>query len=182
MIDEILKFNHDFVANKGYQQYVTDKYPRRQVAILTCMDTRLTLLLPAALGLKNGDVKMIKNAGGIISDPFGNEIRSLLVAIYELHVQEVMVIHHTNCGACHMNAQSMTDHLIAHGIKKETIDGIIANGLDFNEWLKGFEDTERSVRNTVALIRRHPLIASDIIVRGFIIDSTTGELKEVVTD
>lgn len=66
MINEILKYNKEFVANKGYEKFVTNKYPDKKIAILSCMDTRLTELLPAALGLKNGDVKMIKNAGGII--------------------------------------------------------------------------------------------------------------------
>ena len=82
MIDEILKFNREFVAGKGYEKFVTNKYPDKKIAILSCMDTRLTELLPAALGVKNGDVKMIKNAGGIISHPFGSVIRSLLVAIF----------------------------------------------------------------------------------------------------
>lgn len=79
MIDDILKYNQEFVANKGYEKFITNKYPDKKIAILSCMDTRLTELLPAALGVKNGDVKMIKNAGGIISHPFGSVIRSLLV-------------------------------------------------------------------------------------------------------
>ena len=66
MIDEILKFNREFVANKGYEKFVTNKYPDKKIAVISCMDTRLTELLPAALGVKNGDVKMIKNAGGIM--------------------------------------------------------------------------------------------------------------------
>lgn len=57
MIDEILKFNKQFVADKGYEKYITTKYPDKKIAILSCMDTRLTELLPAALGIKNGDVK-----------------------------------------------------------------------------------------------------------------------------
>ena len=98
MIDEILKFNKEFVANKGYEKFITNKYPDKKIAILSCMDTRLTELLVAALGVKNGDVKMIKNAGGIISHPFGSVIRSLLVAIYELGVTDVMVVAHSDCG------------------------------------------------------------------------------------
>jgi carbonic anhydrase len=80
MINEILKYNKEFVANKGYEKFVTNKYPDKKIAVISCMDTRLTELLPAAMGIKNGDVKMIKNAGGIISHPFGSVIRSLLVA------------------------------------------------------------------------------------------------------
>ena len=86
MIDEILAYNKQFVEKKGYEEYITNKYPDKKIAILSCMDTRLTALLPAALGIKNGDVKMIKNAGGVISHPFGSVIRSLLVAIFELGV------------------------------------------------------------------------------------------------
>ena len=71
MIDEILKYNKQFVDEKGYERFITTKYPDKKIAILSCMDTRLTELLPAALGIKNGDVKMIKNAGGIISHPLG---------------------------------------------------------------------------------------------------------------
>ena len=63
MLEEILAYNKQFVENKGYESYITNKYPDKKIAILSCMDTRLTALLPAALGIKNGDVKMIKNAG-----------------------------------------------------------------------------------------------------------------------
>ncbi len=98
MIEEILAYNKQFVENKGYESYITNKYPDKKIAILSCMDTRLTALLPAALGIKNGDVKMIKNAGGVISHPFGSVIRSLLVAIFELGVEEIMVIAHSDCG------------------------------------------------------------------------------------
>ena len=83
MIEEILEYNRKFVEEKAYEPYVTSKYPDKKIAILTCMDTRLTSLLPAALGLKNGDVKMIKNAGGVITDPYGSVVRSLLVGILE---------------------------------------------------------------------------------------------------
>ena len=55
MIDHIVKFNMEFVSAKGYEQFITDKYPDKKLAVLSCMDTRLTELLPAALGLKNGD-------------------------------------------------------------------------------------------------------------------------------
>ena len=99
MINEIIEFNKQFVANKDYEQYVTDKYPNKKLAVLSCMDTRLTELLPAALGLKNGDAKVIKNAGGLVISPFDSAIRSLVVAVYELGVEEIMVVAHSNCGA-----------------------------------------------------------------------------------
>lgn len=80
MIDELVSYNREFVKNKGYEKYITNKYPDKKIAIVSCMDTRLTELLPASLGIKNGDVKIIKNAGAIISHPFGSVIRSLMVA------------------------------------------------------------------------------------------------------
>ena len=83
MIEDILAYNKRFVAEKGYEKYITNKYPDKKIAILSCMDTRLTALLPAALGIKNGDVKMIKNAGGIISHPFGSVIRKWPPSGYE---------------------------------------------------------------------------------------------------
>ena len=91
MLEEILAYNKQFVENKGYESYITNKYPDKKIAILSCMDTRLTALLPAALGIKNGDVKMIKNAGGVISHPFGSVIRSLLVAIFELYLSRLCI-------------------------------------------------------------------------------------------
>ena len=69
MIDQIMDYNRQFVTDKSYERYLTDKYPDKKLAVLTCMDTRLTELLPAALGLKNGDAKIIKNAGGLIITP-----------------------------------------------------------------------------------------------------------------
>ena len=94
MIDKIIEFNRDFVARKAYEKYLTDKYPVKKLAVLSCMDTRLTELLPAALGLKNGDAKIIKNAGGLVISAFDSAMRSLIVAIYELGVEEIMVVAH----------------------------------------------------------------------------------------
>ena len=88
MVEELLAFNTKFVEEKQYEQYATSKYPDKKIAILSCMDTRLTELLPAALGLKNGDVKIIKNAGATITQPFGSAVRSLLIAIYEMCIRD----------------------------------------------------------------------------------------------
>lgn len=180
MIEEILAYNKQFVAEKGYENYITTKYPDKKIAVLSCMDTRLTALLPAALGIKNGDVKMIKNAGGVISHPFGSVIRSLLVAIYELGVKEIMVIHHSDCGACHMHSEELIKKMEERGIKPGFVDMMRFCGVDFHAWLDGFEDTEKSVNGTVDFIVRHPLIPSDVKVYGFVIDSITGELTRVV--
>ena len=180
MIEEMLAYNREFVKNEGYKEYITNKYPDKKIAILSCMDTRLTALLAAALGIKNGDVKMIKNAGGVISHPFGSVIRSLLVAIFELGVEEIMVIAHSDCGACHMHSEEMLEKMKARGINADYIHMMSFCGVDFHSWLDGFEDTEKSVRGTVDFIVHHPLIPSDVKVHGFIIDSTTGELTRIV--
>lgn len=179
MVEDIIEYNKRFVESKGYEKYITNKYPDKKIAILSCMDTRLTELLPAALGIKNGDVKIIKNAGAVISHPFGSVIRSLMVAIYELGVGEIMVIAHSDCGACHMNSGQMIERMKERGIKQEAIDMIRFCGVNFESWLYGFEDTEKSVKGTVEAIINHPLIPSDIHVSGYIIDSVTGELTTV---
>lgn len=177
MIDKILLFNKRFVEQKGYEPYVTDKYPAMKLAVLTCMDTRLTELLPKALGLKNGDAKIIKNAGGLVLSQTDSAIRSLLVAIYELGVQQVMVVHHSGCGACHMSYKEFRPHMTERGIAADTLTQWERRGI--TEWLEGFHDTEASVRKTVASIVNHPLMPKDVTVRGFIIDSVTGQLTEI---
>ena len=179
MIDEILTFNKQFVDSKSYEQYITDKYPDKRLAVLSCMDTRLTSLLPAALGLKNGDAKIIKNAGGLVISPFDSAMRSLIVAIYELGVKEIMVVAHSHCGACHMSYDHFHEQMLSRGVSDKTLDTIRKCGIDLNHWLEGFKDTPESVKRTVNTITTPPLVPSDIIVRGFIIDSETGELEEV---
>lgn len=180
MLEEMLAHNKEFVANKSYEKYITNKFPDKKTAILSCMDTRLTELLPAALGIKNGDVKVIKNAGGVISHPFGSVIRSLLVAIFELGVEEIMVIAHSDCGACHMHSEELIEKMEKRGIKPEFVDMMRFCGVDFHAWLDGFEDTDKSVRGTVDFIVNHPLIPKDVRVHGFIIDSMTGELTQLI--
>ena len=179
MIDEILSFNKAFVAAKGYEPFLTDKFPAKKLAVLSCMDTRLSTLLTAALGLKNGDAKIIKNAGGLVLSSFDSALRSLVVAIYELGVEEVMVVHHSTCGACHMSFSHFHHLMNEKGITDETLDTLRNAGIDLEGWLEGFHDTEASVRKTVATIVNHPLIPKSVTVRGFIIDSATGELREI---
>ena len=177
MIDEILRFNKRFVIEKGYEQYITSKYPDKKIAIVTCMDTRLVELLPAALGIRNGDVKIIKNAGATITHPFDSTVRSLLIAIYELGVNEVMIIGHTGRGVQGMDAGEMIHLMKERGISEEHINLMRHCGINLSEWLHGFEDTESAVLETVDLVRNHPLVPSDIVVAGYIMDSLTGELK-----
>lgn len=179
MIEEMLKYNKAFVESKAYEEFVTSKYPDKKIAIVTCMDTRLTALLPAALGIKNGDVKIIKNAGGTITNPFDSTVRSLLVAIYELGVNEIMIIGHTECGVQGMNSQELLNLMRKRGIDEEHISLMKHCGINLDEWLHGFEDTESAVHETVDLVKNHPLVPKDIIVKGYIMDSTTGEITRL---
>ena len=175
-IDQIVEFNREFVASRGYERHLTDKYPSKKLAVLSCMDTRLSVLLQEALGLKNGDAKIIKNAGAVIPSPWDSAMRSLIVAVYELGVTEIMVVAHTTCGACHMSFGHFKEEMLRRGIPEAELT---RSDVDLDAWLEGFHDTERSVRSTVAAVVNHPLMPSDVTVRGFIIDSATGELAEV---
>ena len=178
MIDSILEYNRKFVDSKAYEPFITDKYPEKKLAVLTCMDTRLTELLPKALGLRNGDAKIIKNAGGLVLSEKDSAIRSLLVAIYELGVNEVMVVHHSTCGACHMSYEEFKPHMLERDVAPDVL-AEWEEKKDVENWLEGFHDTENSVRKTVAAVVNHPLMPKDVVVRGFIIDSVTGQLTEI---
>ncbi len=180
MIQEIKDFNRRFVAEKGYERFATSKYPDKKIAIVTCMDTRLVELLPAALGLRNGDVKIIKNAGATIVNPFDSTMRSLLIAVYELGVNEIMVIGHTGCGVQGMDANEMLELMTERGVSEEHITLMKHCGIDLQSWLHGFEDTDAAVAETVDLIARHPLMPpAGVNVQGFVMDSYTGQLREI---
>ncbi len=180
MIQELKDFNRKFVEEKGYEKYATSKYPDKKIAIVTCMDTRLVELLPAALGLRNGDVKIIKNAGATITNPFDSTMRSLLIAVYELGVNEIMVIGHTGCGVQGMDAGEMLHMMKERGVSEEHITLMKHCGIDLQQWLHGFEDTDDAVKETVDLISRHPLMPpTGVNVQGFVMDSYTGELRDL---
>ncbi len=179
MIDELLKYNEKFVESGEYKNFQTSKYPDKKIAILTCMDTRLVELIPAALGIKNGDVKMIKNAGGMVTNPFGSVVRSLLIGIVELGVEEVMVIGHTDCGVAGINAKMMIEHLLKRGVSQDHIDMMRYCGIDFEKWLSGFDTVESSVAETVDILKNHPLMPKDVAIRGFVIDTQTGKLNPI---
>ena len=163
MIEEMLAYNREFVRSRGYEKFQTSKFPDKKIAILTCMDTRLVELLPAALG-------------GMITGPFDSAVRSLLVGIIELGVEEVMVIGHTDCGVAHINADMMIRHLIQRGVSQDHIDMMRYCGIDFEAWLRGFDCVENSVAETVDLLRNHPLMPADVTIRGYVINTETGEL------
>lgn len=177
MLKRALEHNARFVEKNGHLPYVTTKYPDRKVAIITCMDTRLVELLPAAMGYRNGEVMVIKNAGGIISHPFGSVPRSLVIAIYELGIEEIWVIGHTDCGVQHLDCNSIIDKMHRRGIKPETTELIGRCGIDYKKWLEGFSSSDEAVLKTMEQIDTHPLIPNDITVHGMVIDSQTGELS-----
>lgn len=174
--EEMLKFNKKFVENKEYERYIATKYPERKVAILTCMDARLIELLPAALNLKNGDAKIIRNAGGVINHPFGSAIRSLLICIYELDVKEIFVIGHYDCGMQNINQKLLFEKMILRGVRPEDMELIKYFNIDMDNWLKGFKDPVESVRETLKVIEKHPLIPKDVICTGYLMDPVTGRL------
>ncbi len=181
MIDEVFKHNKDFVESGAYKAYVTDKFPDMKVAILTCMDARLIELLPSAIGFKNGDVKIIKNAGGIISHPYGSVIRSILVAIYQLGVNTIWVIGHSDCGMNHLEATTLLDSMRKHGISQDLLDDIAVNEkIDYDSWLGGFPCVHDAVKCSMSTIKNHPLIHKDITVEGMIVNPKTGELTRVL--
>lgn len=179
-LSEILAFNQEFVQSGAYAPYITDKFPDRHLAIISCMDARMVELLPRAMGLKNGDAKIIKNAGALITHPFGSVMRSLLVGVYQLKVEEIFVVAHLDCGMRAMNPEEILNNARASGITQEVIDTLLHAGIDLNNWLKGFDDVEESVRYSVAMIKKHPLMPKNIPVHGLLMHPSTGKLSVVI--
>ena len=136
--------------------------PGRRVAILACMDARLNLY--GLLGLSEGDAHVIRNAGGVVTD---DEIRSLAISQRLLGTEEIMLIHHTDCGML-----TFADDDFRQGIQRET--GIKP------EWpAEAFDDLDEDVRQSIARIKASPFIPRTDSVRGFVYDVETGSLREV---
>ncbi len=180
LITGILEHNRTFVANKDYIPYLTDQFPNMGLVVLTCMDTRLVELLPRAMGIRNGDVKLIKNAGAIVSHPFGSVMRSILVAVYELKATEVAVIGHYGCGMTGLECGRVLDKVKERGISEEVIATLRHAGIDLQKWLTGFDHVETGVRESVAIVKNHPLLPKDVAVHGMIMDPATGRLDQVI--
>lgn len=180
MLDEILKFNDSFVEYKMYEPYITTKYPDKRIVILSCMDTRLVELLPKAMNLRNGDVKIVKSAGALVAHPFGSIMRSLLVAVYALQADEVYVIGHYDCGMSSVDPIALIDEMKARGITEETLNTVNYSGVDLKGWLRGFGDVATSVTKSCDVIRNHPLMVPSIPVHGLIIDPNSGKLDLIV--
>ncbi len=180
LITEILAFNREFVASRAYEAYQTDRFPNKRLVILTCMDTRLVELLPRAMNLGNGDMKMITNAGALVSHPFGSVMRSILVAVYELGAQEVAVIGHHDCGMAGLSCARVIEKIRQSGVSADVLATLRHSGIDLDQWLMGFERVDEAVRQSVARIRNHPLLPKPLPVHGLLIHPQTGKLDLVV--
>ena len=180
LLTEMLDFNQSFVDSGEYVQFSSDKFPKRGLAILSCMDARIIELLNQALGLKNGDAKMIKNAGALVTHPWGSVMRSLLVAVFELRCTEIMVVAHYDCGMRGLSPEKVLDKAQQAGVTTQCIDTLRHAAIDLDGWLTGFENEQESVRHTVEMIRNHPLMPKTVPIHGLVIDPTTGKLDLIV--
>jgi carbonic anhydrase len=137
--------------------------PAKRVAIVACMDARLNPY--GLLGLREGDAHVIRNAGGVITD---DEIRSLAISQRLLGTEEIMLIHHTDCGML-----TFSDDEFRRQVQEDT--GIKP------EWAaEAFGDLEEDVRQSIARIKASPFVPNKDNVRGFVYEVETGELREVV--
>jgi len=160
VIDEFLR-NAERYA-EGFTKAELPLPPARRVAIVACMDARLNPY--GLLGLTEGDAHVIRNAGGVVTD---DEIRSLSISQRLLGTEEIMLIHHTDCGML-----TFTDDEFRRRIQQET--GIKP------EWAaEAFDDLEADVRQSIARIKASPFIPKKESIRGFIYDVRTGRIHEV---
>jgi len=180
LISEILDYNQQFVAQRKYEEFQTDRWPNKKIVVLTCMDTRLVELLPHAMNLRGGDAKIIKSAGALVSHPFGSIMRSILVAVYSLGVEEIAVVGHHDCGMAGLECDSILDRATQRGISPDVIETLQAAGINLRKWLHGFAHVRDGVIGSVELIRKHPLLPRQIPVHGLLIDPATGKLESIV--
>ena len=158
--DELLAANEAYVAS--FDKGELPLPPGKKVAIVACMDARLNVY--GALGLSEGEAHVIRNAGGVVTD---DEIRSLAISQRLLGTEEIILIHHTDCGML-----TFTDDEFRNSIERET--GIKP------EWAaEAFSDLEADVRQSIARIKTSPFIPRKDSVRGFIYEVETGRLREV---
>lgn len=173
MLKEVLENNKKFVDEfKGEK---LSHHPQKKLAILTCMDTRLTDFLTPALGIGRGDAKIIRNAGNTIVGE--DAIRSIAAAIFSLGCEEVMVIGHSDCGMAGSDTKKLEQSMLDKGIYQEEIDKV-----DLASWIGGFEDEEENVLDTRNKIKNHPLIPDSVPIHALILDIVTGELRVLVDD
>ena len=159
--DELLANNEAYAAS--FEKGTLPMPPARKVAIVACMDARLNVY--SALGLQEGDAHVIRNAGGVVTD---DEIRSLTISQRLLGTEEIILIHHTDCGML-----TFTDDQFKASIEQET--GIKP------EWAaEAFPDLDADVRQSIARIKASPFIPRKESVRGFVYEVESGRLREVL--
>lgn len=160
--DEVLKANEQYV--RDFKLGHLPIPPARHLAIVACMDARLTVEQFA--GLKTGDAHIIRNAGGIVTD---DVIRSLLISHYLLGTNEWIIVEHTDCGML-----TFKDEDLLARLEKET--GTVAHAPSH---FHAFGNLETNLRRQIAKVRAHPWVPKNIPVRGFIYDVRSGKLNEV---
>ena len=161
VIDEVLEANQVYAQTHELRR-LTPR-PERKLAILTCMDTRLSI---RTLGLKTGDAHIIRNAGGIVTD---DSLRSLLVSHYLLGTEEFMLINHTDCGLMHTTEQDLRNR-----IQNRAGTAAVAPAFFY-----AFQNIDENVRFQLQKLRTHPWIPKEIAVRGFVYDVASGLLREI---
>ena len=160
--DEVMAANQEYA--RTFQLGHLPMPPARKLAIVACMDARLTV--EQALGLKTGEAHIIRNAGGIVTE---DALRSLVISHHLLGTQEFIVINHTDCGMLTFKDEELRSKLLA-----QTGTATVAPGQ-----FHAFSDLEENVRQQVQKIQTHPWVPKQISVRGFVYDVKTGRLKEI---
>ncbi|WP_062466138.1 beta-class carbonic anhydrase [Demequina maris] len=158
--DELIANNAEYATT-----YTPDRPlpPRRQLAVVACMDSRLDVF--AMLGLEVGDAHVMRNAGGVITDDM---IRSLVISQRKLGTREIILVHHTDCGAL-----TFTDDELRNQLLDET-------GLKPTWSPESFKDLDADLRQSMERLRRSPFLVDTTQVRGFVFDVHTGQLREVL--
>ena len=161
-IDDVLASNKAYAAQFNLGDLPIS--PGRKLAIVACMDARLTV--EEMLGLKTGDAHIIRNAGGIVTE---DALRSLIISHNLLGTQEFMIINHTDCGML-----TFKDDELRERLQQQSGTCTVAP-VHFHT----FNDLETNVREQIQKVTSHPWISQDITVRGFVFDVKTGKLNEV---
>ena len=160
VIDELVRNSETYA--EGFDKSDLPMPPAKKLAIVACMDARLNPY--ALLGLNEGDAHVIRNAGGVVTD---DEVRSLAISQRLLGTEEIMLIHHSDCGMLTFN-----DEEFSRQVEDDT--GIRP------EWsAEAFEDLDEDVRESIGRIKSSPFIPKKDAVRGFVYDVKTGTLREV---
>ena len=160
-IDELLRNNESYAASFGKGDLPLP--PARKLAVVACMDARLD---PArALGLSEGDAHVIRNAGGVISD---DAIRSLAISQHLLGTEEIVLLHHTDCGMLTFSDEDFANRLEEESGERPTWQA------------QAFGDLEQDVRDSVRRVKESPFIPRTDSVRGFVYEVESGRLREVV--